>query len=147
MGDGEARDEGGDVDGGEEQEEEGKAEKGTGKVASGWGPDAMDVDENASGSAAAESANPFATVTSTAQETQGVPVRPASPLKRKSELFEVEAGKPPKRVDTKKAAAPQVAVMPKAKPTDEEESGDESDSEGSVQIDMTLEDDEEEEEE
>ncbi|KAH6627822.1 rRNA processing/ribosome biogenesis-domain-containing protein [Chaetomium tenue] len=134
-------------DGGEEvvkEDEEGvDAEKGTGKVTSGWGPDAMDVDQS---SAPAESANPFAVVTSTAQETQGVPVRPASPLKRKNELFEVEAGKPPKRVDTGKAAAAQVAVMPKAKPTDGEESGDESDSEGSVQIDMTLDDEEEDEE-
>ncbi|KAH6850296.1 rRNA processing/ribosome biogenesis-domain-containing protein [Chaetomium sp. MPI-CAGE-AT-0009] len=126
-----------------------EAEKGTGKVAGGWGVDAMDVDENASGSAVAESVNPFAVVTSTVEKTQTVPVRPASPLKRKSELFEVEVGKPPKRVDTGKAAAAQVAVMPKAKPADEkEESGDdgESDSEGSVQIDMTLDDDEEEEE-
>ncbi|KAK3296080.1 rRNA processing/ribosome biogenesis-domain-containing protein [Chaetomium fimeti] len=138
-----------EVGGGVGEGEEGsKTEKATGKVAGGWGVDAMDVDENASGSAVAESVNPFAVVTSTAEKTQAVPVRPASPLKRKSELFEVEVGKPPKRVDTGKAAAAQVAVMPKAKPVDEkEESGDESDSEGSVQIDMTLDDDEEEEEE
>jgi hypothetical protein len=107
----------------------------------GWGVE-MDVD--AAPAAAAESVNPFATVTTTAQDEQ-VP-----PLKRKSEVFEPETGKPTKRVDVKKAAEVQVAVMPKVKPVEGkavDESGDESDSEGSVQIDMTLDDEEDEEEE
>jgi hypothetical protein len=102
----------------------------------------MDVDE---ASGPAESVNPFAAMVTTT-ETQE---RPSSPLKRKSEAFEADADKPPKRVDTGKGAAQmQVAVMPKAQAAQEkggEESGDESDSEGSVQIDMTLDDDEEEE--
>ncbi|KAK4043226.1 rRNA processing/ribosome biogenesis-domain-containing protein [Parachaetomium inaequale] len=147
MGGGEEAEEGVNVggEGGDGGEKKGKA-----KTAGGWGADTMDVDDDASGpaaAAAAESVNPFAAVTTTttnAQEPQEVPVRPASPLKRKSEVFELDAGKPTKRVDTGK-----VAVMPKAKPAEEkaDESGDESDSEGSVQIDMTLDDDEEEEEE
>ena len=100
----------------------------------------MEVDDT---SAAPEaSANPFATVVVATHKEPAAP-----PLKRKSEVVEPDAGKPPKRVDTGKAA-PQVAVMPKAEPAGEkDESGDESDSEGSVQIDMTLDDDEEEEDE
>jgi hypothetical protein len=131
---------------GEQQEEDGERE-GKGKKGSGWGLE-MDVDQ---ASGPAESVNPFAAMVTTTQ-TQEEPGRPASPLKRKSEAFETDAGKPPKRVDTGKgtAAQVQVAVMPKAQAVQEkgeEESGEESDSEGSVQIDMTLDDDEEEEEE
>ncbi|KAG7290450.1 hypothetical protein NEMBOFW57_000452 [Staphylotrichum longicolle] len=84
----------------------GEKDKGKGKGVSGWGVE-MEVDET---SAAPEaSANPFATVVGCrgAQEEPAVP-----PLKRKSEVAESDAGKPPKRVDTGIAAA-QVAVMPK----------------------------------
>ncbi|KAK4157983.1 rRNA processing/ribosome biogenesis-domain-containing protein [Chaetomidium leptoderma] len=131
------------VGGGDQEEGEGK-----GKVSGGggWGVE-MDVDD--ASAAAPESVNPFAAVTATEKK----PARPASPLKRKSELFELGVGNPPKRVDTGKAAAAeaeQVAVMPKPKPVEKkggDESGDESDSEGSVQIDMTLDDEGEEEEE
>ncbi|KAL2164616.1 hypothetical protein VTH06DRAFT_3833 [Thermothelomyces fergusii] len=129
----------------------GSSSGGGGGGGGGWGGDAMDVD-----SGPAESVNPFAVVTSSAaageEEAREVPVRPASPLKRKSGAFEADADKPPKRLDTgKAAAAPQVAVVaPPTKPGEEEAeeggSDDESDSEGSVQIDMTLEDDEDEEE-
>ncbi|KAL2188857.1 hypothetical protein L209DRAFT_248206 [Thermothelomyces heterothallicus CBS 203.75] len=118
----------------------------------GWGGDAMDVDSGSAGAAPPQSANPFAVVTSAAaagEEKREAPVRPASPLKRKSAVFEADTGKPPKRLDTgKAAAAPQVAVAPPTKQGEEKEgsSDDEGDSEGSVQIDMTLEDDEEEEE-
>jgi hypothetical protein len=134
------------VTGKEQQEGDGERE-GKGKKGSGWGLE-MDVDQ---ASGPAESVNPFAAMVTTTQ-TQEEPGRPASPLKRKSEAFETDAGKPPKRVDTGKGAAAQVqvAVMPKAQAVQEkggEESGEESDSEGSVQIDMTLDDDEEEEEE
>jgi hypothetical protein len=126
---------------GGQEEEENEEREGKGKGAGGWGVE-MDVDE---ASGPAESVNPFAAMVTTT-ETQE---RPSSPLKRKSEAFEADADKPPKRVDTGKGAAQmQVAVMPKAQAAQEkggEESGDESDSEGSVQIDMTLDDDEEEE--
>ncbi|KAL2156026.1 hypothetical protein VTH82DRAFT_770 [Thermothelomyces myriococcoides] len=120
----------------------------------GWGGDAMDVDSGSARAAASENPNPFAVVTSAAaaeeEKKREVPVRPASPLKRKSEVFEADTDKPPKRLDTGKAAtAPQVAVVPTTKPDEAKEgsSDDESDSEGSVQIDMTLEDDEDEEDE
>ncbi|KAJ4292311.1 hypothetical protein N0V88_005943 [Collariella sp. IMI 366227] len=89
--------------------------------------------------------NPFAVVTTTTTTvTEEKLVRPASPLKRKSEQFEVDAPTPSKRVDTGKAAQPQVAVVSQEAA---EESGDDSDSEGSVQIDMSLDDEEEEDDE
>ncbi|KAK4238157.1 Pre-rRNA-processing protein rix1 [Achaetomium macrosporum] len=136
-------------DGREEDEEKEKKRSG------GWGVD-MDVDDAPPAPAVPETTNSFAAVTATArhEKPEAVPARPASPLKRKSELLDADADNPPKRVDTGKAAAAtpaqQVAVMPKAKPIGDqggEENGDESDSEGSVQIDMTLDDDDEEEEE
>ncbi|KAL2201394.1 rRNA processing/ribosome biogenesis-domain-containing protein [Corynascus similis CBS 632.67] len=139
----------GQQDGGESGEGKGRGRDKTLGGIGGWGGDAMDVDDS-SARATSESVNPFAVVTTAAaaEEKREVPVRPASPLKRKSEVFEADAGKPPKRLDTGKAVAPQVAVVPQAKTTEEkEESGDDSDSEGSVQIDMTLEDDEEDDEE
>jgi hypothetical protein len=133
--------------GGEEVEDEGAEKKEKTRSGGAWGVE-MDVDDAAPAQVEPETANPFAAVAAT---DLGEPTRPASPLKRKSELFEADVGNPPKRVDTGKAApVQQVAVMPKAKPAgeqDNEESGGESDSDGSVQIDMTLDDDDDEEEE
>lgn len=142
-----------------EKEEAGAGTTAAAKVASGtWGVDMdVDVDVDVQAPSAPESGNAFAVVAaSQPQDKDGVggeplPPPPASPLKRKSDQF--DAGNPPKRIDTGKAAPqqqPQVAAMPKPEPAVEQggdESGSESDSEGSVQIDMTLDDDEEEEEE
>ncbi|KAK4123936.1 hypothetical protein N657DRAFT_572649 [Parathielavia appendiculata] len=150
----------------QEEEDGGTGQEGKGKkaggVGGGWAEEKMDLDDDGSGPAsmAPESVNAFAaivsstttaTATAGARERQDELGRPASPLKRKSEQFESDVGKPPKRVDTGKEAAAkvQMAVMPKAQPVQEkrdEESGDESDSDESVQIDMTLDDDDEEEE-
>ncbi|GAB1320636.1 Pre-rRNA-processing protein RIX1 [Madurella fahalii] len=131
--------------------EEGGAAKARGGAGGAWAVE-MDVDVQA-----AEDTNPFAVVTNSNQpvkddsaEEEPLPPPPVSPLKRKSDQFDV--GNPSKRVDTGKAPVQpppppqqrqQVATMAKAKPA--EEDGSDSDSEGSVQIDMTLDDDEEDE--
>ncbi|KAL2019658.1 hypothetical protein VTK56DRAFT_9277 [Thermocarpiscus australiensis] len=105
----------------------------------------MEVDDPA----VPESVNPFARVTSEVNlKQEEVPAPPPSRLKRKSE--ELEAGNPPKRVDTGKPTQQQVATVPTAMPLEakeDDESGSNSDSEGSVQIDMTLDDDEKDDEE
>ncbi|KAK4106762.1 hypothetical protein N658DRAFT_439538, partial [Parathielavia hyrcaniae] len=139
----------------EEEAEGGKGRKAGRSGGGGWGGEKMDLDDDdysskLTSTAPESSSNPFAAMVNTAAAANSHELgRPASPLKRKSELFESGAGKPPKRVDTGKEAAAtvQVAIMPKAaQPVREkggDESGDESDSDGSVQIDMTLDDDEE----
>ncbi|KAK4146946.1 rRNA processing/ribosome biogenesis-domain-containing protein [Dichotomopilus funicola] len=146
---------------GEETGETKEEEKAT--TTAGWGADTMEIDTSPS-----TETNPFAvtatavgTTTTTGSATTHpgatVPVRPASPLKRKSEVFhEATEGvvvQPSKRVDTKGAA---VATTVSGNSggdgngggnESESDSDSDSDSEGSVQIDMTLDDDEEEEEE
>ncbi|KAL1843404.1 hypothetical protein VTJ49DRAFT_1754 [Mycothermus thermophilus] len=113
-----------------------------------WGVE-MDVDTDTS---APQNQNPFAAVTATSSTThtrsEEPAARPASPLKRKSEVSEAEdAGNPPKRLAAGEAkVATAVHTSPGGKGGDEDDDDDEgSDSEGSVQIDMTLDDEEEEE--
>ncbi|AEO69405.1 uncharacterized protein THITE_71850 [Thermothielavioides terrestris NRRL 8126] len=123
---------------------DGERKKGKEKVDSVVGPD-MDMDVDVDDAPAAnDSANPFATMVAAREEPAAEPMRPASPLKRRGEPLEDDAGKPPKRVDT--GRAPQVAVMSEAAPaeTKGEESEDESDSEESLGVE--LRDDEEDEE-
>ncbi|KAK4165322.1 rRNA processing/ribosome biogenesis-domain-containing protein [Cladorrhinum sp. PSN259] len=142
-------------------------EKKKNKVTSGWGdvkPLEMELDEQPA-RVAEKTANAFEvtsvhiekeeeiTTTMTPRET-----RAAVALKRKSETFEAaaEAKKEPaaKRVDTKTVVEKKkkktttlekkVAVVEEKK---DEEEDDDSDSEGSVQIDMSLDDSEDEEDE
>ncbi|KAK3990657.1 rRNA processing/ribosome biogenesis-domain-containing protein [Cladorrhinum sp. PSN332] len=126
-------------------------------VTSGWGDvkpveeeEKMEVDDEP------QSVNAFAVTTKieteTVEEEKVVTMTPretraAAALKRKSETsFEADAKKPAaKRVDTKKAVEKKVEVAKVEQKKEEEDDDDGSDSEGSVQIDMSLDDSEDEE--
>lgn len=118
--------------------------------ANAWGVE-MELDvEHVNVAPIPETTNPFATVVGTTSQPSTLiqPACPSSPLKRKSDAEEFDEGSRPKRVDTGKAVShPQMAVISSVPKTEEDKSDESSDSEGSVQIDMTLEDDEEDEEE
>ena len=135
--------------------EDKKAKKKENVVASGWGnvkvvpEEKMDVDEPVNG---------FAVTVETKEEEVLAPrqTRAGAALKRKSETFAEaeEVKKPAKRVDTKAAGEKNENKVKKVgekavveKKEEEKDDGSDSDDEGSVQIDMSLDDSEDEEEE